>query len=66
MLLKLIVNIVLFIVLVIILLGFSFYINFEVELSSNYIFFIGWLGGSIFMYLNWYVLWFLWDIRVNF
>lgn len=26
---------------------------------------MGWLGASIFMYLTWYVLWFLWDIKAN-
>ncbi len=63
--LKSTVNTVLPIALAIILPGLSLYTNPEVELSSNYIFFIGWLGGSTFMYLNWYVLWFLWDIRAN-
>ncbi|NRB54102.1 MAG: histidine kinase [Saprospiraceae bacterium] len=63
--LKSTVNTVLPIALAIILPGLSLYANPEVDLSSNYLFFIGWLGASIFMYLNWYVLWFLWDIKAN-
>ncbi len=63
--LKSTVNTVLPIALAIILPGLSLYTNPEVELSSNYLFFIGWLGASIFMYLNWYILWFLWDIKAN-
>lgn len=66
MLLKTTINTVLPIALAVLLPGLSLYTHTETEyLGGQYTFLSNWVVSSIFMYLVWYVLWFLWDIKAN-
>lgn len=64
--LKATINTVLPIALAVILPGLSLYSSSEGDyFGGNYSFLTSWPIASIFMYLMWYILWFLWDIKAN-
>ncbi|MBX2875074.1 MAG: histidine kinase [Saprospiraceae bacterium] len=46
--------------------GLSLYSNSEPEyLDSQYTYPLWWVAASLMMYIIWYIIWFLWDVKAN-